>query len=136
MGSCTKKSSKKYTQRNSPPYPANEPGCKGKTMKGNDFQFYISKKGSNGVYRWVKKTLLKAKTHKKSSSKKRSTKKSSSIKHKSCKRESKNSKSKTRSTFGDELAKEFQTKQSAKKSSASKKNHLYVKNHVKNQLLK
>lgn len=44
---------KKYNTRTSPPYPANE--CKGRSMKGNDGEIYVSKANKNGVYRWVKK---------------------------------------------------------------------------------
>ena len=41
----------KYTNRPSPPYKANN-HC-GETMKGNDGEMYLSKKGSNRVCRWV-----------------------------------------------------------------------------------
>ena len=43
--------SNKYANRPSPPYKANE-YC-GKTMQGNDGGMYLSKKGSNGVCRWI-----------------------------------------------------------------------------------
>lgn len=49
---CTKQTTKKYINRSSPPYPANE--CKNKRKKGNDKSYYDSVKASNGVYRWVK----------------------------------------------------------------------------------
>jgi hypothetical protein len=49
---CVKQDDKKYSERPSPPYPANE--CRGKIMKGNNGEMYISKPMSNGVYRWVK----------------------------------------------------------------------------------
>jgi hypothetical protein len=49
---CVKQDDKKYAERPSPPYPANE--CRGKIMKGNNGEMYISKPMSNGVYRWVK----------------------------------------------------------------------------------
>ena len=49
---CVKQDVKKYVERPSPPYPANE--CRGKIMKGNNGEMYISKPTSTGVYRWVK----------------------------------------------------------------------------------
>ena len=49
---CVKQDNAKYSNRPSPPYPANE--CRGKIMKGNNGEMYISKPMSNGVYRWVK----------------------------------------------------------------------------------
>jgi hypothetical protein len=42
----------KYKNRPSPPYHAND--CKGRIMKGNDGNEYISKKDKNNVYHWVK----------------------------------------------------------------------------------
>jgi len=45
---------RKYSSRKSPPYPANSPGCQGKTKKGNDKLMYISKPNKNGIYRWSK----------------------------------------------------------------------------------
>ena len=47
-----KLSVKKYRERPSPPYPAND-YC-GKRKKGNDGLYYISKPNKNGVCRWVK----------------------------------------------------------------------------------
>ena len=41
---------KKYTSRGSPPYPANE--CRDELKIGNDGQPWVSVKASNGVYRW------------------------------------------------------------------------------------
>lgn len=52
MSGCHKKSTKKYTSRSSPPYPANE--CCGLRKRGNDGNMYISVAASNGVCRWVK----------------------------------------------------------------------------------
>jgi hypothetical protein len=49
---CVKQDDKKYVERPSPPYPANE--CRGKIMQGNNGEMYISKPISTGVYRWVK----------------------------------------------------------------------------------
>lgn len=47
-----KLSVKKYRERPSPPYPAND-FCD-KRKKGNDGLFYISKPNKNGICRWVK----------------------------------------------------------------------------------
>ena len=47
-----KLSVKKYRERPSPPFPAND-FC-GKRKKGNDGTFYVSKPNKNGVCRWVK----------------------------------------------------------------------------------
>jgi hypothetical protein len=49
--SCKELKTKKYKSRSSPAYSAMD--CKGKTMKGNDGQTYISKADKNGVYKWV-----------------------------------------------------------------------------------
>jgi len=46
------KTLKKYKNRSSPPYPANE-NCS-KTMKGNDGNMYISKPNKNNVCSWKK----------------------------------------------------------------------------------
>lgn len=67
---CEKRSTKKYTTRNSPPYPANE--CKNLTRKGNDGTFYESRPNKNNVYRWYKKTGSKT-SNKKSTCQKRNT---------------------------------------------------------------
>jgi hypothetical protein len=51
-GDCVKQDLKKYADRPSPPYPANE--CRGEVMKGNDGRMYVSKAGTgSGIYRWV-----------------------------------------------------------------------------------
>ena len=50
-GDCVKSSDKKYENRPSPSYPANE--CRGKVIVGNDGKMYISKPTASGVYRWV-----------------------------------------------------------------------------------
>ena len=70
--SCIEKTTKKYTARKSPPYPANE--CKGKEKKGNNGKMYVSTADKNGRYRWKikkpkKKTSAK-KTKKKTTAKK------------------------------------------------------------------
>ena len=49
---CTKMTLKKYADRPGPPYHAAD--CAEQTKKGNDGADYVSKEGSNGVYRWVK----------------------------------------------------------------------------------
>jgi hypothetical protein len=46
------KTLKKYTRRNSPPYPAND-NCN-KQMKGNDGLMYISKPNKNNICSWKK----------------------------------------------------------------------------------
>ena len=48
---CIKQTTKKYTNRKSPPYPANK--CKGKTKKGNDSKLYTSVSNKKGIYRWT-----------------------------------------------------------------------------------
>jgi hypothetical protein len=85
--SSKKGSLKKYMDpnRKSPPYPANEIGYRGTTLRGNDTNLWISKPCINGIYRWVKKTG----TSKKGSSKKGSLKgsfKKSSFKKRSSKK--------------------------------------------------
>ena len=56
---CTKQTTKRYTSRNSPPYPANE--CKvGSSKKGNDgIMYVVSSPNKNGVKRWLKKPSQK-----------------------------------------------------------------------------
>ena len=49
---CVRLTLKKYTSRGGPPYHAGD--CMDMTKKGNDGADYVSKEGSNGVYRWVK----------------------------------------------------------------------------------
>jgi hypothetical protein len=49
---CTEQSTKKYQDRPSPPYPANE--CHNKRMTGNDGLLYVSQGNKNGVYKWIK----------------------------------------------------------------------------------
>ncbi len=49
--SASRMSTKKYTSRKSPPFPANKM-C-GSVKKGNDGNMYKSKRGSNGVCRWI-----------------------------------------------------------------------------------
>lgn len=47
---CDRQYTKKYTERPSPPYPAQE--CRNQTKKGNDGRYYVSTRASNGIYRW------------------------------------------------------------------------------------
>lgn len=50
MSKCIKHTTKKYTSRKSPPFGASE--CKNKRRKGNNGKFWVSKRVSNGTYRW------------------------------------------------------------------------------------
>ena len=55
---CVRQTTKKYTQRNSPPYPAQE--CPNRKMKGNDGRMYVSHMSPEiGIYRWILKKTLK-----------------------------------------------------------------------------
>jgi hypothetical protein len=47
---CVRQTTKKYIQRSSPPYPAQE--CPNKKMKGNDGKMYISRDSILGIWRW------------------------------------------------------------------------------------
>ena len=47
---CVKQSTKKYTSRPSPPYPAQE--CRGHQKQGNDGQLYESVANVKGVFSW------------------------------------------------------------------------------------
>ena len=49
---CVKQTDKRYTDRASPPFPANELECRGKTMMGNNGKQWISKANSKGIYSW------------------------------------------------------------------------------------
>ena len=42
----------KYAGRPSPPRPANLPGCRGKTMRGNDGRMWQSRSDSRGIFAW------------------------------------------------------------------------------------
>ena len=70
---CVKKTTKRYTERNSPPYPANE--CKGKVKKGNDGKMYVSVPNVNGIYRWKRKSVNKPKKQQSTKKPKKSGKK-------------------------------------------------------------
>ena len=73
---CEKITTKKYTERNGPPYKANAPGCRGKRKKGNDGLLYKSVRAKNGVYKWLKVVKAAKKVPKKS----RKTRKASHMK--------------------------------------------------------
>lgn len=49
---CKKSIDKKYKDRPSPPYPAND--CKKQILEGNDGDEYISLPDKNGIYKWKK----------------------------------------------------------------------------------
>lgn len=49
-GGCVEKSAKKYQERPSPPYSAQD--CPGEIMNGNDGKLYQSKANVHGVYSW------------------------------------------------------------------------------------
>ena len=50
---CVEQTTKKYTSRPSPPYPANE--CpSGMKMNGNDGNLYVATPDSNGINRWTR----------------------------------------------------------------------------------
>ena len=71
---CDVKTEIKYLKRPSPPRPANDPGCRGKTFTGNDGNKWTSIVTSSGFYKWVKtkkmaKSVLKKTPGKKSLSK-------------------------------------------------------------------
>lgn len=51
---CHIKTTKKYTTRPGPPYPANEKCCQNQIRYGNNGLLYISKKAKNGIWRWTK----------------------------------------------------------------------------------
>ena len=54
--SCRKRiSTKRYTERPSPPCAAKMSTCRGLTRKGNDGNLWVSHRSENGQYRWVKK---------------------------------------------------------------------------------
>ena len=51
---CVKLTDKKYTERPSPPYSANE--CERQIKKGNDGNKWISQSNEVGVCKWIKYT--------------------------------------------------------------------------------
>lgn len=71
---CEKKTTQKYLNRRSPPFPANE--CRGQLKSGNDGNLWESRGASNSVYRWVPYGSKRSKPSSKSpKSKKKSPKK-------------------------------------------------------------
>jgi hypothetical protein len=48
---CKRRYTKKYTERNSPPFPANE--CQGMLKRGNDMHWYRSTADYRGIHRWI-----------------------------------------------------------------------------------
>jgi type IV secretory pathway VirB10-like protein len=58
--SCTKQTTKKYRTRNSPPYPANAPGCRFTRRRGNDGFIYESVVNSHNICTWRKRPNLKS----------------------------------------------------------------------------
>ena len=147
MSSCIRRTTKKYTSRPSPPYPANT--CKNLIRKGNDGLFYQSLPVANGQFRWKKikqeivlpgptvqkvprrrtrKTTKKRsrKTSKKSrkTSKKKSRKTSKKKSRRTAKKSRKTSKNKSRKVGG------------SKKKSSKKKKRRDVKGLCKKRLQK
>lgn len=51
-GGCTQQTAKKYMDRPSPPFPANE--CCDREMLGNDGSMYVSRADKNGRCAWKK----------------------------------------------------------------------------------
>ena len=49
---CVRQFTKKYMERSSPAFPANQ--CRGSVKMGNDGQAYESTRNSNGIYTWKK----------------------------------------------------------------------------------
>jgi hypothetical protein len=52
VNGCVKQTTKKYTSRKSPAYPANK--CCGQVLPGNNGVMYLAKSGKTGICRWVK----------------------------------------------------------------------------------
>ena len=67
---CKKQTTKKYSKRSGPPYPANNPDCRGKTKLGNDGVRYKSV-SYGGPHRWVKVQSLKNVKKKKANTKRK-----------------------------------------------------------------
>lgn len=86
---CSRQTTKKYTSRDSPPYPANQ--CCSQTKKGNDGLMYVSKRNSSGVCTWSLKKRSKLNSRKSS---RKSSRKTSSRKHSSRRTTSRKSSSK------------------------------------------
>ena len=82
---CDKQTTKKYRERNSPPYPANKCGL-GDTMRGNDGKMYVVDVNKNEVHRWVlpgsSKRFKRIAAYKKKTPKKKTPKKKAAPKKK------------------------------------------------------
>ena len=50
--SCKRQTSRKYTSRPSPAFPANHAKCRGTTKRGKYGKMYVSRVDSRGVYSW------------------------------------------------------------------------------------
>ena len=74
---CVRQTTKKYTSRKSPSFPANE--CCGEKKLGNDGTMWLSKPNRKGVCRWVKVARSSKRSSRRSSkrSSRRSSKRSS-----------------------------------------------------------
>jgi DNA ligase-1 len=115
MSICLRSSDPKYQKRNSPPYPANNPRCRGTFRRGNDGNMYESLPNINGVYIW--RRLKWSKTKSKTKSKRSKTKsKRSKTKSKRSKR-----KSKTKSKRSKTKSKRSKTKSKRKSKTKSKR---------------
>ena len=132
MSSCIRRTTKKYTSRPSPPYPANT--CKNLIRKGNDGLFYQSLPVANGQFRWKKikqEIVLPGPTVQKvprrrtrKTSKKKSRKTSKKKSRRTAKKSRKTSKNKSRKVGG------------SKKKSSKKKKRRDVKGLCKKRLQK
>ena len=100
---------KKYTERPSPPRPANSEYCRGRTFVGNDGFLWTSISNAKGIFRWGKITgsMLKRNVPAK-----RKLAKKSPVKRKSPKK----SKSPARKRKSTKKSAKKSTKKSAKKS--------------------
>ena len=111
---CLPMSTKKYTSRPGPPYPAQE--CKGKYKIGNDNYSYRSEPNVNGVYRWVKSRFLTSKPKPKAKPKRKSASKAKpkpKPKRKSASKAKPKAKPKRKSTSNAKVGKRTKLKQYA-----------------------
>lgn len=115
---CVEQTTKKYTERPGPPYPAQE--CAGTTQLGNDEQQYESVPNKNGVYRWVKIKTKKTTKKKATSTKAKSNKKKVTTSG-TTKRKASKPKTTTTTTHVTSKPKASTKKSSTKSSSSSKK---------------
>ena len=101
---CVEKKTKKYQNRPSPPFPANE--CKRRVMKGNNGKTYKSVADKNGVYRWKLKVSSKKKKAVSAKKKKKavSAKKKKVVSKKNKKKKASTRRKKTSKHTAQELA--------------------------------